>query len=66
MAETAINIIDALKGQHAQLRRLLEQRMWISEAPKATLAEMKAQVTQIKSAIAELEKAIQDQLKRAK
>jgi ABC-type uncharacterized transport system substrate-binding protein len=27
-------------GQHAQLRRLLAQRMWINEASKATLAEV--------------------------
>jgi hypothetical protein len=66
MAETSINIIDALKGQHAQLRRLLAQRLWISEAPKATLSEIEAQVTQIRSALAELEKAIQVELKRVK
>src|SRR4029434_3272103 len=36
--DTAINIIDGLKGQHAQLRRLLAQRMWINEAAQGTLA----------------------------
>jgi hypothetical protein len=63
--ETAINIIDGLKGQHAQLRRLLAQRMWIKEASKATLAELENQIAQIKTVLLELEKEIQDQLKRA-
>jgi hypothetical protein len=62
MPETTINIIDALKGQQAQLKRLLAQKMWISNAPKAALAEMDAQVAQIKALLAELEKNIQDQL----
>jgi hypothetical protein len=63
--DTAINIIDGLKGQHAQLRRLLAQRMWINEASKATLAELENQIAQIKTVLLELEKEIQDQLKRA-
>ena len=41
-------MIDALRGQQAQLKRLLAQKVWISSAPKATLTEMDAQVTQIK------------------
>jgi hypothetical protein len=64
MAETAINIVDALRGQQEQLKRLLAQPVWISNAPKATLSEMKAQVFQINRLLAELEKAIQDQLDR--
>jgi hypothetical protein len=51
--ETAINIIDGLKGQHAQLRRLLAQRMWIKEASKATLAELENQIAQIKTVLLE-------------
>jgi len=47
MAETTINMIDALQGQLAQLKRLLAQKMWISEAPKATLSEMEAQVIEV-------------------
>jgi hypothetical protein len=31
----------------AQLKRLLAQKMWISEAPKATLSEMEAQVMEV-------------------
>jgi hypothetical protein len=66
MEETTINMIDALQGQHAQLKRLLAQKVWISEAPKATLSEMKVQVVQIKALLAELEKNIQGQLQRDK
>lgn len=64
MAETAINIVDALRGQQEQLKRLLAQPVWISNAPNATLSEMKAQVSEINRLLAELEKAIQDQLDR--
>jgi hypothetical protein len=64
MAETIINIIDALRGQQEQLKRLLAQPVWISDAPKATLSEMEAQVSEIKRLLAELEKVIQDHLKR--
>jgi hypothetical protein len=44
MAETSINIIDALRGQEAQLRRLLAQKVLISEAPKPQLSEIEATV----------------------
>ena len=64
--ESTINIVDALRGQQEQLKRLLAQKMWISDAPKATLAEMGAQVSEIKRLLAELEKIIQDQLERGR
>jgi hypothetical protein len=64
MAETSINIIDALRGQQEQLKRLLSQPVWISDAPKAKLSEMEAQVSEIKRLIAALEKLIQDQMER--
>ena len=64
MAETSINIIDALRGQEAQLRRLLAQKVLISEAPKPQLSEIEAQVMELKRLLNELEKVIQDQLKR--
>ncbi len=63
MAETSINIIDALRGQEAQLRRLLAQKVLISEAPKPQLSEIEAQVMELKRLLNELEKVIQDQLK---
>ena len=64
MAETTINIIDALRGQEAQLRRLLAQKVLISEAPRPQLSQIEAQVTELKRLLNELEKVIQDQLKR--
>jgi hypothetical protein len=66
MAETTINVLNALQGQQAQLKRLIAQKMWISEAPKATLTEMDAQVKQIKALLAEIGTDIQAQLKREK
>jgi hypothetical protein len=66
MAETTINVLNALQGQQAQLKRLIAQKMWISEAPKATLTEMDAQVKQIKALLAEIGTEIQAQLKRVK
>jgi hypothetical protein len=62
MAETKINMVDALRGQQDQLRRLIAQKMWISDAPKATLSEMEAQIGELKRLLAQLEKDIQDQL----
>jgi hypothetical protein len=64
MAETSINIIDALRGQEAQLRRLLAQKVLISEATRPQLSEIEAQVMELKRLLNGLEKVIQDQLKR--
>jgi hypothetical protein len=64
MAESAINIVDAVRGQQEQLKRLLTQKMWISDAPKATLSEIEAQVSELKRLLAQLESDIQDQLRR--
>ena len=64
MAETSINIIDALRGQEAQLRRLLAQKVLISEAPRPQLSEIEAQVMELKRLLNELERVIQDQLKQ--
>lgn len=55
---TQIDLVDALKQQQAQLRRLLDAKIWISNAPKATREEMNAQVAQIRSLIQELEGVI--------
>jgi hypothetical protein len=62
MAETTINMVDALRGQQAQLRRLLAQKVLIGGAPKTTLSEMQAQVTELQRLLAELEGAIQAHL----
>jgi hypothetical protein len=64
MAETTINVVDALRGQQDQLRRLIAQKIWISNAPRATLSEIEAQVRELKRLLAQLETDIQDQLKR--
>jgi hypothetical protein len=62
--ESTINIVDALRGQQEQLKRVLTQKMWISDAPKATLAEMEAQINELKRLLAQLERDIQAQLRR--
>jgi hypothetical protein len=54
MAETTINMIDALRGQQEQLKRLLMQKMWISDAPKARLSEIEAQINELKRLLAQL------------
>jgi len=64
MAETTVNIVDALRGQQEQLKRLLKQRILISEAPKATLSEIEAQINELKRLLAQLESEIQEQLRR--
>jgi hypothetical protein len=64
MPETIINIVDALRGQQEQLKRLLAQPVWISNAPRATLSEIEAQVTELRRLLTDLEKVIQDRLQQ--
>src|SRR5919108_2371345 len=64
MAETTINLVDALRGQQEQLKRLIAQKMWISDAPKATLSEIRSQLRELKRLIGQLESDIRDQLKK--
>jgi hypothetical protein len=64
MAETTINVIDALRGQQEQLKRLLKQKMWINDAPRATLSEIEAQINELKRLLVQLDSDIQDQLRR--
>jgi len=61
--ETRINMVDALRGQQEQLKRLIAQKILISDAPKATLSEMEAQIGELMRLLAQLEKDIQDQIK---
>ena len=42
-------------GQQDQLKRLIAQQVWISQAAKPTLADMQAQVTEIKRLLDQLE-----------
>jgi hypothetical protein len=51
-------------GQQEQLKRLLKQKILISDAPKATLSEIEAQIKELKRLLAQLESDIQDQLRR--
>ena len=64
MTETTINVTDALRGQQEQLKRLIAQKIWISDAPRATLSEIQAQMTELKRLIEQLESDIQDQLEK--
>jgi hypothetical protein len=64
MAQTTINVVDALRGQQEQLRRLIAQKIWITAAPKATLSEIEAQVAELRRLLAQLENEVQEQLKR--
>jgi hypothetical protein len=64
MSEDRVNIVDALRGQQEQLKRLIAQKMWISDAPKAILSEIKAQLAELKRLLVQLESDIRDQLKK--
>ena len=64
MPEDRVNIVDALRGQQEQLKRLIAQKMWISDAPKAILSEIKAQLAELKRLLVQLESDIRDQLKK--
>ncbi|WP_156042101.1 hypothetical protein [Bradyrhizobium sp. URHD0069] len=55
-----LNLIEALKDQQFQLRRMLDNPMWVSEAPKASLEEMEAQIQAIKVILSDLQEAISD------
>ena len=57
-------MVDALRGQQEQLKRLIAQKILISDAPKATLSEMEAQIGELMRLLAQLEKDIQDQIER--
>ena len=64
MPEDRVNIVDALRGQQEQLKRLIAQKMWISDAPKASLSEIKDQLGELKRLLVQLESDIRDQLKK--
>jgi hypothetical protein len=64
MPETTINLVDALRGQQAQGRRLLAQKVLIGDTPKTTLSQIQAEVTELQRLLAELEWAIQGHLQR--
>ncbi|MCD6075279.1 MAG: hypothetical protein K0Q70_2162, partial [Rhodospirillales bacterium] len=55
---------DALRGQQAQLRRLLAQKALINEATKPDLHEIGAQIIELRRLLSELETVILDHQKR--
>jgi ABC-type transporter Mla subunit MlaD len=64
--ETTISVVDALRGQQEQLKRLIAQRTWISDAPQGTLSDIEAQLNELKRLIAQLKRDIQAQLKSSR
>ena len=61
MPEDRVNIVDALRGQQQQLKRLIAQKMWISDAPQATLSEIATQLGEPKRLLSQLESGIRHQ-----
>jgi hypothetical protein len=64
--ETTVSIIDALRGQQAQLRRLLAQKALIGAATQRELSEIESQVAELKRLLSELDGIIRGHLKREK
>ena len=64
MAETKVSITDALRGQQEQLKQLIAQKGWISDAPRSTLSEIQAQTTELKRLLDQLEADIREQLNK--
>ena len=66
MAETTVSIIDALRGQQAQLKRLLAQEALIGDASTPELFEIESQVVELRRLLTELDRVIKGHLKQAK
>ena len=64
MVETHISVTDALRGQQEQLKRLIAQKIWLSDASPATLSEIRAQMAELKRLLDQLEADIQEQLEK--
>jgi uncharacterized protein involved in exopolysaccharide biosynthesis len=62
--ETTVSIIDALRGQQAQLRRHLAQEALIAIATRPDLFEIESQVVELKRLLTELDRVIKGHLKR--
>jgi hypothetical protein len=59
-----VNLITALRDQQFQLKRLIDMKLWVSAAPKATLEEIEAQIHANKKILADLEQLIVEQKAR--
>jgi hypothetical protein len=62
--QTTVSIIDALRGQQAQLKRLLAQEALIARSTRPELFEIESQVVELKRLLTELDRVIKGQLKR--
>jgi Mg2+ and Co2+ transporter CorA len=62
--ETKVSIIDALRGQQAQLKRLIAQKTLIASATRSELSEIEGQVMELKRLLSELDRVIKSDLKR--
>jgi uncharacterized protein involved in exopolysaccharide biosynthesis len=62
--ETKVSIIDALRGQQAQLKRLIAQEGLIGRATRSELFEIESQIEELKRLLIELDMAIKGHLKR--
>lgn len=61
--ETSVRIIDALRGQQDQLKRLTAQKELIAASTKSDLSEIKSQIVELKRLLTELDTIIKGQLK---
>jgi hypothetical protein len=62
--KTSVNIIDALRGQQEQLKRLLAQEALIAASRRPDLFEIESQVVELKRLLTELDRVIKGHLKR--
>ena len=62
--QTTVSIIDALRGQQAQLKRLLAQEALIAHATRPELFEIESQVVELNRLLSELDRVIKGHLKR--
>ncbi len=56
-----LNLIEALKDQEFQLRRILKRPNWISDTRKASLEELEEQIRLVESVLFDIREFITDQ-----
>jgi len=54
-----VDLLAALRAQQFQLERLLRSQLWVSNAPRASLDEVTAQIARTKRILADLETAVE-------
>jgi len=60
------NLIEALRDQQFQLRRLMVKHLWATETSSAMLDEIENQIVATKAALAQLEQLISHHKARSK